>query len=62
MKAIYIEVSAEVRYWEDATINGVEDEKGTLTPFKQGDLWCPVIRLSDGQVMDWPQGLSLIHI
>ena len=44
------------RYWEDATINGVEDEKGTLTPFKQGDLWCPVIRLSDGQVMDWPQG------
>lgn len=25
-------VSANVRYWEDSTINGVEDKDGTLTP------------------------------
>ena len=56
MKAEYIEVSADVRYWEDATINGSSDDNGTLTPFKRGELWCPVIRLADGQVMDWPQG------
>jgi hypothetical protein len=53
----YIEVSAEVRYWEDATINGKEDSDGTLTPFKRGTLWCPVIRLADGLVMDWPLGI-----
>jgi hypothetical protein len=52
----YIEVSAEVRYWEDATVNGTEDSDGSLIPFKRGDLWCPVIRLSDGVGMDWPPG------
>ncbi len=62
MSASYIEVSAGVRYWEDATINGSSDDSGTLTPFKRGDLWCPVIRLSDGWVVDWPQGtLADIH-
>lgn len=57
IQATYIEVSAEVRYWEDAKINGVEDENGTLTPFRSGNLWCPVIRLEDGTVMDWPAGM-----
>lgn len=54
----YIEVSAEVRYWDDAVINGVSTESGETVPFKQGELWCPVIRLSDGMVMDWPQGTT----
>jgi hypothetical protein len=54
--AVYIEVSAGVRYWEDATVNGVEDNDGGLIPFKRGSLWCPVIRLADGIVMDWPAG------
>lgn len=55
-EAKFIEVAAEVRYWEDASINGVEDTDGSLTPHRRGDLWAPVIRLADGQVMDWPQG------
>ena len=58
MTHTYIEVSAEVRYWEDAAINGIEDTDGTLTPFRKGNSWCPVIRLTDGMVMDWPAGLT----
>jgi hypothetical protein len=58
MNATHIEVSANVRYWEDATINGKEDTDGTLTPLKNGECWCPVIRLADGLVMDWPQGVA----
>jgi hypothetical protein len=57
-KHTYIEVSAQVRYWEDATINGEDDADGTLTPFRRGELWCPVIRLADGLVMDWPAGME----
>lgn len=56
MNAAYIEVDAGVRYWEDAIINGVEDADGSLTPLRKGDRWCPVIRLDDGVVMDWPTG------
>ena len=54
----YIEVSAGVRYWEDTTVNGVEDANGTLIPFRNGKNWCPVIRLADGMVMDWPIGTT----
>lgn len=55
MKAIYIEVSAEVRYWEDSSVNGKIDTDGALIPLRKGDCWVPVIRLSDGLVMDWPK-------
>lgn len=56
MHAAFIEVSAEVRYWDDARINGKEDTDGTLIPLKEGLLWHPVIRLADGIIMDWPNG------
>lgn len=40
--ARYIEVAAEVRYWEDATLNGEEDTDGQV-PLRRGALWVPVI-------------------
>jgi hypothetical protein len=52
-------VSAKVRYWEDAEINGVGDtEEGTLIPLKVGDLWKPSIELETGRVLEWPQGTT----
>ncbi len=54
----FLEVSAKVRYWEDAHVNGDRDIDGTMTPFRNGDLWVPTIRLSDGKVMDWPEGMT----
>lgn len=57
-KPEYIEVSAGVRYWGDATVNGVEDVDGTLIPFRDGDRWCPTIRLADGLVLGWPAGME----
>lgn len=57
MNAQYIEVSAEVRFWDDATVNGVDDFDGSLIPFRKDNLWLPVIRIIDGLVMGWPQGV-----
>lgn len=54
----YIEVSAEVRYWDDATVNGEVDAHGTLIPFRNGNLWSPVINLADGSIVNWPQGTT----
>lgn len=52
--ATHIETEAGVRYWEDAEVNGVEDEDGTLIPGRRGDAWCVKINLAEGRVEDWP--------
>lgn len=53
-----VEVKAHVRYWEDATINGVADEEGTLTPCRQGDCWCPIIDIDTGIIINWTKGVT----
>ncbi len=55
-KAGFIEVEAGVRYWEDAIVNGVEDEDGSRIPCRVGDSWCPTINLDTGEVVGWPSG------
>lgn len=50
-------VEAGVRYWEDATINDKkEDDYGTNTPCKDGDLWKPIIDLETGVITNWQKG------
>jgi hypothetical protein len=51
-------VSACVRYWEDAEVNGVSDDDGSLIPLKEGGMWKPVIELDTGRVIDWPHGTT----
>lgn len=53
-----LKVEAGVRYWEDAKVNGVPDEDGTLIPFRSGDAWCPLIDIDTGTVIDWPAGTT----
>lgn len=58
----YLKVEAGVRYWEDAQVNGVEDEDGSLMPCRQGETWAPVIDLGTGIIQDWPANtVALIH-
>lgn len=52
----YLLVNAGVRYWEDATVNGVEDEAGDLIPCREGDRWCPLIDVDSGIIENWEQG------
>lgn len=54
----YLSVACGVRYWEDATVNGVEDEDGSLIPFRQGGDWAPLIDVDEGKVVDWPEGTT----
>lgn len=57
-----LSVTANVRYWEDATINGVDDEEGTLTPCKKGECWCPEIDIETGKINNWVDGVvASIH-
>lgn len=57
--ARYIEVLAEVRYWEDATVNGVEDTDGTLIPHRDpGNVWAVTLSLATGRILAWPEGVE----
>lgn len=51
-------VKAGVRYWEDATVNDVEDENGDLIPCREGDYWCPIINIDNGIITNWTQGVT----
>jgi len=53
-----LKVKAGVRYYEDATVDGVEDSKGDLIPCKQGELWCPIIDIDNGVIINWKQGVK----
>lgn len=57
-----LHVRAGVRYWEDATVNGVEDEQGDLIPCRDGEDWKPIINIETGQITNWEEGkIADIH-
>lgn len=54
----FLIVNANVRYWEDATVNGQEYEEGTLVPCRNGDSWSLTIDLETGIISNWPIGTT----
>lgn len=52
----YLFVEAGVRYWEDATIDGIQDEDGNI-PCRDGDCWKPLININTGKIINWTQGV-----
>lgn len=52
-----LRVSANIRYWGDATLNGNEDNDGEI-PCRIGDLWEPIIELETGKIMNWNQDVT----
>lgn len=58
VEVAFLQVSAGVRSWEDATVNGQEDTEGNLIPCRNGDYWEPWIDVNTGQIMNWTQGIK----
>lgn len=48
----------DARYWEDATVNGVEDTDGHLIPCRLDKTWRPTIELQTGKILNWQQGVT----
>ncbi len=52
-----VKVKAQIRYWEDTKVNGIDDtENGDNIPCKQGGLWCRVINVATGIIENWEIG------
>jgi len=54
----YLQAKCGVRYWEDAEVNGVEDEDGALIPCRNGEDWEPLIELDSGKILNWKAGVT----
>lgn len=54
----YLKASMGVRYWEDAVVNDIEDEHGSLIPLKNGDRWEILIDVDTGTIQNWPLGTT----
>jgi len=51
-------VDAGVRYWEDGSINGVDDLHGDLIPCKEMDRWKLNIDIDSGIITNWKKGVT----
>lgn len=56
----YLEIDAVVRYPEDAMVDGEQDSNPYRMPFlvkeKNDWHWKPKISMSDGKILNWPEG------
>lgn len=53
-----LSVDCGPRYWEDGTVDGVEDTDGKLIPCGDGERWTPEIDIETGQITNWKQGVK----
>ena len=51
-------VHAYIRYWQDAEVNGTEDEQGSLIPCRAGNNWNPIIDIDAGIITNWKRGTT----
>jgi len=51
-------VSANVRYWEDSSVDGKEDIEGYLIPCREDEFWCPTIDTKTGKILNWNIGTT----
>lgn len=62
VNVIKLRAECEVRYWEDASVNGREDTNGDLIPCRDGLNWVPEIDLESGCILNWKKGtVATIH-
>ena len=53
-----VRCTMNVRYWEDADVNGVEDSEGDKIPLRKGDTWDITIDLESGIIENWTKGVT----
>ena len=56
-EVVFLKASCGVRYWDDGEVNGKSDDDGKI-PCREGDLWCPLICLKSGIIMNWECGVT----
>jgi len=58
VEVTHLLAECSVRYWEDATVNGVEGDEDCKIPGRVGDMWVIRIEISTGKITCWEQGVT----
>lgn len=58
IKVWKLHAQMNVRYWNDATINGKECESSEDMPLASGDMWIVNIDIESGSIDGWPDGTT----
>lgn len=59
VNAVILLAEMAPRYWEDASVNGVEEtDEDPQIPLRDGDLWTLRILIDEGRILDWPAGVT----
>ncbi len=59
VEVTHLEVDAGVRYWEDATVNGVDEDDDNPTIFgRVNDRWRVMLNLEEGRIENWPSDME----
>lgn len=54
----YLLAEVGVRYWEYTSVNGEDDEDGSLIPCRDGGYWKPLIDIEKGVIVNWDNGTT----
>lgn len=58
-QATHLDVEARPGYWEDAKVNGVEEDNDAPTIFGvSGDTWRIRINIAEGRIEGWPKNME----
>jgi hypothetical protein len=58
VEVAYLHADMGVRYWEDASVNGVDEGDDPTIPLAEGDSWRITIELATGRIVNWPAGVT----
>lgn len=61
VEVAYIRVDTYVVFWEDACVNGVQDDNDTPSMpcvDSEGYYWQPLINVETGQIENWEKGIT----
>lgn len=58
VEVAYLHADMGVRYWEDASVNGVDEGDDPTIPLAEGDSWRITIELATGRIVNWPTGVT----
>ena len=58
VEVFQLRAEMNVRYWEDAIVNGIECRSAEDMPLAEDETWSIFVWIDNGQIEGWPSGVT----